>query len=132
MKLITYYALLIPCLFFPLFGNAGPGYKLVCDEPVYDFGRVDPSAVITNVFAIRNEGYIAFPLKYVHTTCGCTRGRLDKRMVEPGQTAKVTAVYKAARRKGTQNKALRLLSTISDYPALTLYMRGFVKTNDTK
>lgn len=115
-------------LLFPLFANAGPGYKLVCDKPIYDFGRVGQSAVITNVFTIRNEGYVAFPLKYVHTSCGCTRGRMDKRIIEPGQTARVTAVYKAARRKGAQKKALRLLSTSSEYPALTLYMQGFVET----
>lgn len=114
-------------LLFPMFGSAAAGYDLVCDEPVYNFGRVDQTAVVTNVFTIRNEGTLTFPLKYIHASCGCSKGRLDKRMVEPGETARVTVVYKAARRKGPQKKALRLISTLSEYPALTLYMEGFVE-----
>jgi hypothetical protein len=115
-------------LFFPMFGTAAADYRLVCDEPVYDFGRVDQTAVITNVFTIRNEGVMTFPLKYIHASCGCTRGRMSTRMLEPGKTAEVTAIYKAARRSGPQKKALRLISTTSEYPALTLYLTGFVET----
>ena len=112
----------------PTLGKAVEGYKLVCDEPVFNFGTVDQSAVITNVFTIRNEGDLSFMLKYVHTSCGCTRGRMDKRIIGPGETAKLTAVYKAIRRKGTQKKSLKLISLHSNEPVLTLYMEGFVET----
>ncbi len=114
---------------FPTIGNAVEGVRLVCDEPVYQFGRVDQSAVITNVFTIRNEGDLSFMLKYVHTSCSCTRGRMDKRIIGPGETAKLTAVYKAIRRKGTQKKSLKLIPMHSDEPALTLYMEGFVESS---
>ena len=113
---------------FPTLGKTVEGYKLVCDEPVYQFGRVDQSAVITNVFMVRNEGDLSFMLKYVHTSCSCTRGRMDKRIIGPGETAKLTAVYKAIRRKGTQKKSLKLIPLHSDEPVLTLYMEGFVET----
>ncbi len=120
--------LLILIFIFPMLGNAVEGVRLVCDEPVYQFGRVNQSAVITNVFTVRNEGDLSFMLKYVHTSCSCTRGRMDKRIIGPGETAKLTAVYKAIRRKGTQKKSLRLIPIDSDQPALTLYMEGFVET----
>ena len=113
---------------FPTVGTSVEGIRLVCDEPVYHFGRVDQSAVITNVFTVRNEGDLSFVLKYVHTSCGCTRGRMDKRVVGPGETAKLTAVYKAIRRKGTQKKSLKLIPLDSDEPALIFYMEGFVET----
>ena len=117
-------------LLFPALGNAVEGVRLVCDEPVYNFGTVDQSAVITNVFTVRNEGDLSFMLKYVHTSCGCTRGRMDKRIVGPGETAKLTAVYKALRRKGAQKKSLKLIPVDSDQPALIFYMEGFVETAD--
>jgi len=128
----------IAILIFPMFasrllaqasdaGNAVEGYKLVCDEPVFNFGTVGQSAVITNVFVIRNVGDLTYVHKYVHTSCGCTRGRLDKRMVGPGETAKLTAVYKAIRRKGTQKKSLKLIPIDSNTPVLTFYMEGFVE-----
>ncbi len=115
-------------LTLPTLGKAEEGYKLVCDEPVYSFGRVDQSAVITNVFTVRNEGDLSFMLKYIHTSCGCTKGRMDKRIIGPGETAKLTAVYKAIRRKGTQKKSIKLIPIHSDKPVLTLYMEGFVET----
>ena len=117
-------------LLFPMVGKAVEGYRLVCDEPVYNFGRVDQSVVITNVFTVRNEGDLSFMLKYVRTSCSCTRGRMDKRIIGPGETAKLTAVYKAIRRKGTQKKSLKLIPVDSDQPALTFYMEGFVETSD--
>ena len=113
---------------FPTIGMSVEGVRLVCDEPVYNFGRVTQSAVITNVFTVRNEGDLSFVLKYVHTSCGCTRGRMDKRIISPGETAKLTAVYKAIRRKGTQKKSLKLIAVNSAVPTLTLYMEGFVET----
>ena len=130
MKLDIRYLLFVIIFLWslPTLGKAVEGYKLVCDELVFNFGTVDQSAVITNVFTIRNEGDLSFMLKYVHTSCGCTRGRMDKRIIGPGETAKLTAVYKAIRRKGTQKKSLKLISLHSNEPVLTLYMEGFVET----
>lgn len=123
MKRIVF---MMAALLLPMLGKAVEGYKLVCDESVYNFGHIDQSVVVTNVFTIRNEGDLTFPLKYIHTSCGCTKGRLDKRMIGPGETAKLTAVFTAARRKGTQKKALRVISIHSDTPAIVLYLEGFV------
>jgi len=113
-------------LLFPMLGKAVEGYKLVCDESVYNFRHIDQSVVVTNVFTIRNEGDLTFPLKYIHASCSCTKGHLDKRMIGPGETAKLTAVFTAVRRKGIQKKALRVISINSDEPAIVLYLEGFV------
>jgi len=115
--------LLIPCI-----AGAVEGYTLVCDEPVYNFGTVDQTAVITNVFLIRNDGDLTYVHKYVHTSCGCTRGRVEKRMIEPGETVKLTAIYTAARRRGKQKKMLRMIPMNSAEPSIVLYLEGFVNT----
>ena len=107
-------------------GNAVEGYRLVCDEPVSKFGHVAQSAVITNVFTVRNEGDLSFMLKYVQTSCSCTKGKMDKRVIGPDETAQLTAVYTAARRKGPQKKSLKLIPVDSNKPALVLHMEGFV------
>lgn len=117
---------LISVLILPMLGNAVEGIRLVCDEPVYNFGHVDQSAVITHVFKVRNEGDLSFMLKYVQTACSCTKGRMDKRVIGPGETAELTAVYTAARRKGLQKKSLKLISVDPAAPGLTVYLEGFV------
>lgn len=113
-------------LFFPMLGHAVEGYRLVCDKPVYSFGHIGQSAVITNVFTLRNEGDLSFMLKYVQTSCGCTKGRLNPRVIGPGETARLTAVFTAARRKGLQKKSLKLIPVDLNKPVLTLWLEGFV------
>lgn len=123
------YSILVVLLFavFPNIGKAVDGYRLVCDKPVFDFGTVGQSAVITNVFTIRNEGDLTFPVKYVRTSCGCTKGQVDKRMIGPGETARVSVVYTAARRKGPQKKNIWIMAMNSSEPALVLTITGLVK-----
>jgi hypothetical protein len=114
-------------LVFPMFGNAEEGVRLVCDEPVYEFGTLDQSSVVTNVFKVCNKGDVSFVLKYIRTSCSCTRARSDRRIIGPGETAEIRAVYTAARRRGPQKKAVKLISAQTGDPALMLYMEGFVE-----
>jgi len=127
MKFITHYPLLVMCLLFPNIGNAVEGVRLVCDAPVYQFGRVDQSAVITNVFIIRNDGDTTFVAGMPRTTCSCTKVAISKRMIGPGETAELTAVFSAARRRGEQRKTIYLPPSDSDAPVLKFYMQGFVE-----
>ena len=115
------------CLLFPSIGKAVEGARLVCDAPVFQFGRVDQSAVITNVFVIRNEGDTTFVAGMPRTTCSCTKVRLSKRMIGPGETAGLTAVFTAERRSGEQRKTIYLPAFDSEAPAITFYMQGFVE-----
>ncbi len=114
-------------LFFPMVGNAVNGFKLVCDSPRYDFGKIDQSAVITNAFTLRNEGDLSFVLKQVRSRCGCTVGRLNKQIIGPGETAKLTAIYTARRRMGLQYQGLFLIPVGSFNSAIAFYMTGFVE-----
>ncbi len=118
---------LLSVLIFPMLGNAVEGIRLVCDEPVYNFGHVDQSAVITNVFTVRNEGDLSFVLHHIQTGCSCTKGQMNKRVISPGESAELTAVYTAARRKGEQRKSLKLISVDPNGPTLMVYMQGFVE-----
>jgi hypothetical protein len=112
----------------PTIGSAVTGPKLVCDEPVHPFGRVDQSAVITNIFLIRNEGDTTFVAGMPRTTCSCTSAKLSQQMIGPGETAELTAVFTAARRAGEQKKTIYLPAHDSHVPAITFYMQGFVES----
>jgi hypothetical protein len=111
-----------------MIGSAVNGPKLVCDAPAYQFGRVNQSAVITNVFIIRNAGDTTFVAGMPRTGCSCTKVRLSKRMIGPGETAELTAVFTAARRSGEQKKTIYLLPSDSEVSAITFYMEGFVES----
>ncbi len=128
MKLDICHSLFVILLLlaFPDIGKAVEGIKLACDTPVYNFGQVDQSAVVTNVFKIRNEGDLTFVAGMPRTTCSCTRARLNKRIIGPGETAELTAVFTAARRSGEQKKEILLSAAESPEPVLKLSMTGVV------
>jgi hypothetical protein len=113
-------------LIVPVSGGAEP--KLVCDEPSYNFGTVSQSAVVTNVFVIRNEGDTTFDTGMPRTTCGCTKARLNKRMIGPGETAELTAIFTAAGRKGEQRKTIILPVSGMETPTISFYLQGFVES----
>jgi hypothetical protein len=121
--------LLLLCLLLaglPQMGCAVEGARLVCDPSIFDFGTVDSSAVVTNVFTLRNVGDVSYPVKMVHTSCSCTKGRISQRMIGPGETVDLTAVFTAARRKGPQKKAVRVESMNPTYPSFVVYVKGVV------
>lgn len=120
-------AVLLSLLSFPAIGNAVTGPKLVCDAPVYQFGRVNQSAVVTNVFIFRNEGDTTFVAGMARTSCSCTKVRISKRMIGPGETAELTAIFTAARRSGEQKKKIYLPAYESETPAIIFYLEGFVE-----
>jgi hypothetical protein len=84
--------------------------------------------VVTNIFIIRNAGDTTFVAGMPRTGCSCTKVRLSKRMIGPGETAELTAVFTAARRSGEQKKTIYLLPSDSEVPAITFYMEGFVES----
>ena len=130
MKIVTIRKLtaaILPLLLVPMVGNAVTGPKLVCDAPVYNFGRVSQSAVVTNVFTFRNEGDTTFVAGMPRTSCSCTKVRISKRMIGPGETAELTAVFTAISRSGEQKKTIYLLPYESETPAITFYLEGFVE-----
>jgi hypothetical protein len=117
---------LVLLFLFPTLGKAVEGVKLVCAEPVYSFGTVEQSAVVTNVFVIRNEGDLTFVAGVPRTTCSCTRAQINRQMIGPGESAELTAVFTAARRSGEQVKAVILPASNPAGPLLKVYMKGTV------
>ncbi|MCU0857227.1 MAG: DUF1573 domain-containing protein, partial [Pontiellaceae bacterium] len=117
-------------LFFPMAGLAETGPKLVCDAPVYEFGTVNQSAVVTNVFIIRNEGDTTFVAGKPHVSCGCTTARLSRQMIGPGETAEVIVTFTAAGRSFRQRKSIGILSADSPDEVLVLRIQGYIEPAD--
>jgi Protein of unknown function (DUF1573) len=123
-------AIILLLLVSSMIEAAERGPKIVCDAPVYTFGQVPQTAVVTNVFVIRNAGDTTFIAGMPRATCGCTTTKISKRMIGPGETADITAVFTAARRSGDQRKMIYVVAADEEIPVLTLYMEGFIAPPD--
>ncbi|MFA5688871.1 MAG: DUF1573 domain-containing protein [Kiritimatiellales bacterium] len=120
--------LIFATLLFALPARAVQGVKLICAAPVFDFGTVNQTAVVTNVFVIKNAGDLSFALQSLQSSCSCTAVKIDRRMIGPGESASVTAVFTAAGRSGLQKRTIQLISADPAVPPFTLYVEGFVET----
>jgi hypothetical protein len=106
--------------------KAGP--KLVCAEPVFDFGTVENKESVENVFTIENKGTAPLLIAGAKSYCGCTVASISETNVAPGGTSKVTVKLSLAGRYGLQDKKVSVESNDPAAPSLMLSMRGTVFT----
>jgi len=63
---------------------AGPGPRLRCDQPTYDFGTVWDGDKIEHAFLVRNDGDNTLEILTVQPTCGCTLAKQHDKSIAPG------------------------------------------------
>jgi len=54
----------------------------------YDFGTV-PNEKIGHVFSVKNTGKEILEITGISTSCGCTKGTVDKKLINPGETTEL-------------------------------------------
>ncbi len=98
--------------------------RLVCDEPVFDFGTRDPSEPVEHTFLLRNEGTLTLEISRVHASCGCTVANISERSVPPGGESKITSRLSLQGRMGPQHKTITVDSNDPAQPQMILAMKG--------
>lgn len=71
----------------------GPHPKLVCDNPLFEFGRMELGTDRTHTFTLRNEGEADLVMKTGTPTCKCTAFELSKSVLKPGESCDVVLTW---------------------------------------
>jgi hypothetical protein len=100
--------------------------RIVCDEPVFDYGTVDASTVVEHTFTIRNEGTLTLEISRVHASCGCTVASISSQSVPPGGESKISSRLSLQGRSGPQQKTIVIDSNDPQTPQMVLTLRGIV------
>ena len=101
-----------------------PVPKIVCDEPVHEFGEVENSQIIEHDFTIRNAGGATLEILKAKPSCGCTVANISSKVVEPGETAIISAKLNLRGREGKQHKSISVESNDPKTKNLSLLLRG--------
>jgi hypothetical protein len=72
-----------------------PQPTIVVREGVHNFGTVGPREVVSETFAIRNDGKAPLTISRAFTTCGCTVAQITARVIPPGKVALATLRFDA-------------------------------------
>ena len=98
--------------------------KIVCAEPIFDFGERENSETVEHHYVVRNEGTLSLEIRGIRATCGCTVAKPDDELIPPGGQTKIQARLDLRGRSGMQIKTISVLSNDPQTPTLNLQMRG--------
>ena len=98
--------------------------RIVCDQPVFEFGERENTETVEHHFVIRNDGDLSLEIRGVRAGCGCTAVKPDDSIVPPGGETKIQTRFNLRGRSGQQNMRITVQSNDPQTPTLTLQLRG--------
>lgn len=110
----------------PQAAPSAQGPRIVCDEPLYDFGTADSQSTIEHTFIIRNAGDTTLEISNVRPACGCTLANISEKTVPPGGESQITARLSLQGRNGPQSKPITILSNDPQNPEYRVTLAGTV------
>ena len=109
----------------PVSPPPGDGPRLVCDEPVFDFGETDVEK-IDHAYVLKNAGNATLNITAIKPACGCTTAKMETQTLEPGQEVKLETTLQLKGRQGPQSKTIGVQSNDPTNPVLQLALKGSV------
>jgi len=101
------------------------------DAATKHLGKVAEGEDLVATFEIHNDGLLPLKIFDVKTDCGCTDLSWQSKLVEPGQSAKLTVHIDTTMKQGAVTKQIRFKSNDSDYSFGALNMMVDVENMHT-
>ena len=87
---------------------AGLGPRFTVDSTAYDFGTVEPGAVVHHAFSFRNTGDADLHIDGVDAECGCTAATVSGTTISPGREGSVSVYFDTRSFRGKKTKRVRV------------------------
>lgn len=103
--------------------DAGP---IVCHEPVWNFGTIDPRETprLTHTFRLQNVSEKPVDIAEVKPTCGCIVPEPSHSIIEPGCTVDFSVTFNTAGRPGRFGKSVTVRFRSAEQAFITLHIEG--------
>ncbi|MBN1590302.1 MAG: DUF1573 domain-containing protein [Pirellulales bacterium] len=111
----------------PVAVDKGPP-RVVVDQEVYDFGTMEAQSEKKHDFLLQNTGEAPLKIEDAGTTCKCAISKFETRVVNPGESTKVTLKWTAKGYFGPYEQIAKIRTNDPDRPELSLKVRGRVTT----
>lgn len=94
--------------------------RIKLSEEKFNWGKIKPNEKVNHDFTISNEGKKPLAIHKVKSDGSNTVVHLDKNLLQPGETAKLTVDYTGSEISGKDNKTITVISSDPFRPAVTL------------
>lgn len=105
MRRIVLWGVLAVTMGVAAFAQAGPP-TIEVSPTLHDFGTIAQTAQVETTISVRNAGGSTLEILNVTTSCGCTKARLEKEKLEPGQTTTLHILFDARSHVGEREAPL--------------------------
>ena len=97
--------------------------KIMCRQPVYDFGTLNNTSRIEHAFHIYNNGDVPLEIGKLRACCGASMS-ISSKTIAPGTNAHAKVSFSLRGRKGRQRKSFYIASNDPTKPHLQLRLEG--------
>lgn len=117
----------------------GPAPRIVFDQSVIELGRILDDVVAEKATTFRNAGDADLIITGVHSTCGCTVGRIGKteivgeahagirEVVKPGESMELLIRFNPSGKRDAQSQRVTLTTNDPTQPQAVVEVRAFVE-----
>lgn len=104
--------------------DPGAAPRIVCAEPIFDFGDMQNTEAVEHNYVIRNTGNVSLEIQDVRASCGCTAVKPSQNTIPPGGDGFITARLDLHGRTGMQIKTITVTCNDPATPQLVLQLKG--------
>jgi len=98
--------------------------SLSTSKTSHNFGQALSGELITHTFTLSNTTEDPIQITDIRTSCGCTASKLEKRLLEPGDSVDLEVQFSLRGRRGPQRTSVVVFTDSEDNPRLTLSLVG--------
>lgn len=97
------------------------------DKKETDFGEITQGEKADCRFQLTNTGKSLLFIRKTKASCGCTAVALGEKVLQPGQSTTIQAIFNSAGKSGKQYKTVTVITNDPNNPEITLSLNGNVK-----
>lgn len=102
-----------------------PEAVFTCNEPVWDFGKINEGEVVAHSFPFTNTGTSDLVISGCSASCGCTTPKCDKKPIAPGESSVIEIRFDSNGKTNQQSKNITVTANTNP-PETILTITGFV------
>ena len=101
--------------------------KIAFRDEIFDFGIMKQNESVEHDFVFTNMGKSDLIIRKIKTSCGCTAVSPQDKIIPPGETSSIKAIFQAGLRKGKQYKNITVITNDPVNSKIILKITGTVE-----
>ncbi|QDV61020.1 DUF1573 domain-containing protein [Crateriforma conspicua] len=101
--------------------------KATVDATRHHFGMLDPHVTATHQFRVTNQGEAPLTLDVTDTTCKCTVGNVQQKLLMPGESTDVTLQWNTGYQAEHYEQTARIETNDPGRPTIKLTIEGTIR-----